>query len=66
MSAAVITATTPGAARTAPRSTARMVPRATGEPPTATCSVPAGSGMSSIYSAAPWTCLAPLSCGNAL
>src|ERR1700683_2787311 len=43
-----------------------MAPRATGEPPSAICRVPAGSSMSSIYSAEPCTCLAPLSCGSGL
>src|ERR1700733_10364579 len=43
-----------------------MAPRATGEPPSAICRVPAGSSMSSIYSAEPCTCLAPLSCYSAL
>src|SRR5580693_5103458 len=66
MSAAVTTATTPGALRTSLRSRRRSVPRATGVPPTAICSVPIGSGMSSIYSALPCTCLAPLSCGSGL
>ena len=32
----------------------------------AICSVPIGSGISSIYSAEPCTCLAPLSCGSGL
>ena len=48
MSAAVSTATTPGAARTASRSTPSSCPAATGAPPTATCSVPSGSRMSSM------------------
>src|ERR1700683_833688 len=43
-----------------------MAPRATGEPPSAICKVPPGSSMSSIYSAEPCTCLAPLSCCSAL
>src|SRR6185312_7860266 len=66
MSAAVTTATTPGALRTSLRSSRRRVPRATGVTPTARWSVPIGSGMSSIYSALPCTCLAPLSCGSGL
>src|SRR5215831_2918729 len=66
MSAAVTTAITPGALRTSLRSRRRSLPRATGVTPTAMCSVPIGSGMSSIYSALPCTCLAPLSCGNGL
>src|ERR1700728_4494395 len=44
----------------------RSLPRATGVPPMAMCSVPIGSGMSSTYSALPCTCLAPLSCGSGL
>src|SRR5215468_6989623 len=66
MSAAVTTAITPGALRTSLRSRRRSLPRATGVPPTAMCKVPIGSGMSSIYSALPCTCLAPLSCGSGL
>jgi hypothetical protein len=47
-SAAVSTATTPGKVRTPARSTPVMRPLATGDPPMATCSVPSGSGMSSM------------------
>src|SRR3984885_11766626 len=66
ISAAVRTATTPGALRTSVRSSRRSVPRATGVTPTAICNVPIGSGVSSIYSALPCTCLAPLSWGSGL
>ena len=35
-----------------------------GEVPIATCSVPSGSRMSSMYCAVPWTCLEAESCGS--
>src|ERR1043166_6618378 len=62
MSAAVSTATTPGAARTAERSTPNSCPAATGAPPTARCSSPSGSRMSSMKVALPATCLGAESC----
>src|SRR6056297_3717443 len=65
MSAAVMTATTPGAAATAARSRRSMVPCARALMPTATCRRSRGSGMSSVYSARPLTCRWPLSWGIA-
>ena len=62
MSAAVSTATTPGAARTASRSTPSSCPLATGAPPTAMCSRPSGSRMSSMKVALPATCFGAESC----
>ena len=47
ISSAVMTRTTPGMARTASRSIPSRRPAATGEVPSAQCSVPASSGMSS-------------------
>src|ERR1044072_3033564 len=62
ISAAVSTATTPGAARTASRSTPSNCPLATGAPPTAMCSRPSGSRMSSVTAALPATCFGEESC----
>src|SRR6266567_6626067 len=59
---AVSTATTPGAARTASRSTPSNCPAATGAPPTAICSSPSGSRMSSMKVALPATCFGAESC----
>ena len=63
--AAVSTAITPGAVRTPSRSSATM--RACGLVlrPSAACSVPRGSTISSIYLASPATCRCALSCGSA-
>ena len=47
MSSAVITATTPGALRTASRLMEIMLPAVVLQPPTARCSVPLGTAMSS-------------------
>ncbi len=64
-SAAVSTATTPGAERTASTSIETMSACASVERPRQACSVPAGSGMSSMYSASPVTCLWAESCRRA-